>query len=593
MASAKGFAEIDAKAERVGVIGSPSKTISVKVDIVAEASEKRLVGALTYFSFRQESQRQVALGQITEIMLKNHWVEEGTMRSLIRQKGRVDPITERQDVHVADMTVGAVFAENGGAFEQSQLGTIPSTGTDVKLVDNALLDVLLANQGDQLFKIGRIFGTQTYFPAWFRHFSHGPGGAGEAYHVGVFGKTGSGKSVLAKVMLTGYLHHPQMSVIVIDPQGEFYKDFSGTSPVHQYVAKELGRPVTAVNVKDLWLTDSDRTYGFFLEILAKTTFFRNLIIISPENQERAMTEIARILRAKPAGLDKFASKSEPPKPWELHRREVFNKVWAALGEEETQGRIYTSENLARRTGQAHAQADPDEMYAIWAGTARLFSNQGRERAHKLKDLVANLQDATRGHLVVVDISEEQAPRDIQWNDEIKLVIIRKLIEELQRAGEESYRANKRLNALVLLDEAHRYAPRDVSQKDNEELHRMKTVLVDAVRTTRKYGLGWAFISQTLHSLDRELLMQLRVYLFGYGLGWGAEYRALDELIGGNEAIALYRSFRDPETSLGEKQYPFMAVGPVSPLSFSGAPLLFNALRWPDEVLALFRERKTR
>ncbi|GAH90903.1 unnamed protein product, partial [marine sediment metagenome] len=95
----------------------------------------------------------------------------------------------------------------------------------------------------------------------------------------------------------------------------------------------------------------------------------------------------------------------------------------------------------------------------------------------------------------------------------------------------------------------------------------RSIFIDAVRTTRKYGLGWIFISQTLSSLDREILNQIRIYIFGFGLGWGIERQALREIIGGaKEAIRLYQMFRDPQSGLGDREYPFMTIGPISPLS---------------------------
>jgi len=77
---------------------------------------------------------------------------------------------------------------------------------------------------------------------------------------------------------------------------------------------------------------------------------------------------------------------------------------------------------------------------------------------------------------------------------------------------------------------------------------------------------------------------MRLYFIGYGLSWGTELRTLQDLVGGGAYVQLYQSFRDPQTSAiyGEKQYPFMVSGPVSPLSISGAPMFFNALDYYDE-----------
>ena len=172
-----------------------------------------------------------------------------------------------------------------------------------------------------------------------------------------------------------------------------------------------------------------------------------------------------------------------------------------------------------------------------------------------------------------------------WNDTIQALVIRRLLEGIRFAAERAYRAGRGLNTLVLLDEAHRLAPRETP--DNEELKAVRNILIDAVRTTRKYGVGWMFISQTLSSLHREIIGQLRIFFFGFGLGMGAEFKALSELVGGrSKALDLYQLFRDPHSSfdIATREYSFMTIGPVSPLSFAGTPLFFNAFNTPEEFV---------
>ena len=147
----------------------------------------------------------------------------------------------------------------------------------------------------------------------------------------------------------------------------------------------------------------------------------------------------------------------------------------------------------------------------------------------------------------------------------------------------TFKQGKALNTLVVLDEAHRLAPRE--KQENPEFELVKSTLKDAVRTTRKYGLGWMFVSQTLSSLDREIINQIRVYIFGFGLAYGIELQALRDIIGGNEeAIRLYQLFKDPQSTPRQKEYSFMTIGPISPLSFSGIPLFFQALQYPDKFV---------
>src|SRR2546427_1560316 len=116
--------------ERIGVVGSPSSTSQLALDILGAAVTRKLVGELALFRFSQDSTPHYALGQITEILLRNVWHEDPTMRSLIRQRGRVDAVSERQDTHLGQVAISAVFRKNGsGGYQPSILGTVPSTGT--------------------------------------------------------------------------------------------------------------------------------------------------------------------------------------------------------------------------------------------------------------------------------------------------------------------------------------------------------------------------------------------------------------------------------------------------------------------------------
>src|SRR3989454_12067671 len=126
--------------ERPGVVGSRSSTVELALDILGAAVTRKLVGELALFRFPQDATSHYALGQITEVQLKNIWHEDPTMRSLIRQRGRVDAVSERQDTHQGEMTVSAVFARNVKGYEPSILGTVPSTGTHIHLINDDILN---------------------------------------------------------------------------------------------------------------------------------------------------------------------------------------------------------------------------------------------------------------------------------------------------------------------------------------------------------------------------------------------------------------------------------------------------------------------
>jgi hypothetical protein len=186
---------------------------------------------------------------------------------------------------------------------------------------------------------------------------------------------------------------------------------------------------------------------------------------------------------------------------------------------------------------------------------------------------------------VLDLSGEHV-QGLFWNDEIQALVIKRLLDGLKQTAERCYKDDQSLNTLVVIDEAHRLASRDIP-RDEAAARDVRATLVDAARTTRKYGLGWLFISQSLSSLDREILQQLRIFFFGFGLALGQEFQALSQLVGSSgTALDLYRLFRDPHSAfdVASRQYSFMTVGPVSPLSFSGSPLFLNAFNTVEAFL---------
>jgi len=331
-----------AQTERLGVIGSPSSTSELAVDVVGTAVGRKLVGELAMFSFQQDGIAHYSLGQITEIVLRNVWHEDPTMRSLIRQRGRIDAVSERQDTHLGKMTISAVFkyttlssggsgTTDGISYEPSIVGTVPSTGTAIHLVNDDVLDTVLHRYRDQIFYLGQVYGSTPKLPLWFKHFGTGPDGAGEAYHLGIFGKTGSGKSVLAKMALCAYMRYKQMGLLVLDPQGEFAKDFRGKGSGQMRiplasVAKQYGKQVVTLSVRNLVL---DR-WELFQEILFESDFFQQLTMPKGDNRRDACAKLADELRKKKIKLQ------------DLNGRTAFDTAWSILADPKVQQVFYRS-----------------------------------------------------------------------------------------------------------------------------------------------------------------------------------------------------------------------------------------------------------
>ncbi len=563
--------------ERLGVIGSPSSTSQLALDVLGAAVMRKLVGELALFRFNQDSVSHYALGQITEIQLRNIWHEDPTMRSLIRQRGRVDAVSERQDTHLGKMTISAVFQKGGSrGYEPSILGTVPSTGTPIHIVTDEVLDMILHPYSEQIYYLGHVYGSKPKLPLWFKHFGRGAEGAGEAYHLGIFGKTGSGKSVLAKMILLAYSRYPEMALLVIDPQGEFSKDMRGSGsgefplPIGE-LAKKNGKQNQVLTVRNLVL---DR-WELFEQILNESQFFERLTVPQGENRQLACNILSDKLQKANVKLK------------DLYQKQSFERAWALLGDEKVQKVFYRTEASRARFNTALQEAAPNEFFtSFWGPVTELF-REDRSGAKSINKALSWLltPDVENRPILVVDLSKEQA-RDLFWNDKIQSLVIKRLLDGLTQTAEYFYKEGQSLNTLVVIDEAHRLAPKELP-RDDDAARGVRAVLVDAARTTRKYGLGWLFISQTLSSLDTEIIQQLRIFFFGFGLGLGQEFQSLRQLVGSSgTALDLYQLFRDPHSAfdISSRQYSFMTIGPVSPLSFSGTPLFLNAFNNVKEFL---------
>lgn len=572
------IAKIVDATERLGVVGSPSSTSQIGLDILGTAVSRKLVGELALFHFPQDSNRHYALGQITEIQLRNIWHEDPTMRSLIRQRGRVDAVSERQDTHMGQMIVSAVFSENGpGDFAPSIVGTVPATGTPIHIVSDEVLEVLLRPYRKQIFYLGRVYGSTPKLPLWFKHFDKGPDGAGEAYHLGIFGKTGSGKSVLAKKILLAYARHPKMALLVIDPQGEFSRDF-GQKPTQGDFALPVGRIAENMRKQSFVMTVQNLVldrWELFEQIFLESPFFERLTIPKGQNRELACTILSEHLQKEGIKLNS------------LHSRESFDRAWNFLKDEKVQQIFYRSPASRSRFNTALRDADSDDFFRrYWSPMSKLFWD-GRPKARSIEKALKWLLKSNGANrpILVIDLSSRR-DSEILWNEKIQSLVIKRLLDGLSVYAERNYNEGQSLNALVIIDEAHRLAPRARSY-ESDAGRDVGSVLIDAARTTRKYGLGWLFISQTLSSLHTEILQQLRIFFFGFGLGLGEEFRSLRELVGSSgSALDLYQLFRDPHSAFdtASRQYSFMTIGPVSPLSFSGSPLFFNAFNSAEEFM---------
>ncbi len=580
----------DNRNQDIAVVGSPSTNTELTLDLLQEATEERLVGALTAFQAVQNGNPITSVGQIVGIELRNRWHEDSVFRNLVKRTGEIPPITNRQDTRIADLVVGATFRHVDNRYDPEVLGMVPPTGTRVFRIDQDLLDRLLEVYRSEIVYLGRAYANDILYPMWFKHFGSGDGGAGEAYHLGVFGKTGSGKSGLAKFMLAAYARHTQMGILVIDPQGEFTEEFRGNPQGRQRfplrdVVSGQGRPIQIYSISEIQLDD----WATFEEMLCSLRFLEQLGI--PSRSADNARKAAEVIRNALEGAHRLDS---------LGTRQALDAALLAVADQNNATYIY-SQQRARELQQRvqRLQADQNRLTQVfdqsWQPICQLFTagqnrrrlfNYGSEQNPGIVDMLLGTagNSAQSRPVVVIDISRQGNQRF--WSEELQRRMLGKLLNCLISQATTSLTTGQSANVLVLLDEAHRHAPSGRLDEDSEG-ERLRSLLRRAVRETRKYGLGWFFISQTLGGLDSEILQQLRVLAFGFGLAMGAEFDRLRDFAGGDKrALELYQSFRDPQSFPRRdlQEFPFMAVGPISPLAFSGKPLFFTAFTDPQQFV---------
>ena len=558
----------------VGLVGSPSTTGKITVDILEEAVSGSLLGQLVALPHKVSDGHVIAVGTVSEIETRNRWHEDPNMRGVLKQHGQLPHLSAVGDVRTATVLVQAAYhsvtehpspdeppTESGASLPMS-----PTTGASVRRVTDGFLADLLKRHEDEVVFLGHAYNMEEVrLPLMVRHF--GPakdGGAGEAYHSGIFGMTGSGKSVFAAYLIAAQLRHPEMAIIIMDPQGQFTTGEGLPFSLDEW-ARQHRRRVDRYSISDSLQLPQDASV--LMGLLRNTRFFSDILTIkNSTNRESAEAEFERILRDQ-TGWNQVPSATL-----------LATLLTQLVSDEQAMARIYASPQSRERLALSIHRVLDDETdralaLELFGPLHSLFMRDGGRRSLRSILEEALNPDATPRPFIILDFSAPAASEggELLGTAPVKAHILRIVCRHLNLLAEEAYRQSRMLNTLVVFDEAQRFAASDPEDEQSRELAEK---LVDYVRTTRKYGLGWMFITQEATALRRAIYSQLRFRAFGYGLTSGSERTKLGETIADQSALELYRSFVDP-TAVTPRRYPFMLQGPVSPLSFTGAPLFLS------------------
>jgi hypothetical protein len=146
----------------------------------------------------------------------------------------------------------------------------------------------------------------------------------------------------------------------------------------------------------------------------------------------------------------------------------------------------------------------------------------------------------------------------------------------------------------MLDEAHRFANKEPENSgerlDVNDKKSVVAILKQYVRETRKFGIGWMFVTTSLADMDESIVNQTGVRIFGYGLNMGNELERLKQCVTDQSDVDFYLAFPHPLNALEEefRRYSFMITGPCSPFSDTSSPIFLTAFNTPEDFLAANR-----
>ena len=573
----------------VGITGSPSTTLEIAVDITEQSKTSRALGQMVHVLLREDDKDILAVGQIVGLQTRNRWHEDMAFKGVIKRHGALPHLSGIADNRLATVSVQSCFDLSGAGPASHILGVSPSTGEPVNRMDNEAMSKLVAHQEGMITRIGRVYGTNVDMPMWFKHFGKDGGGAGDAYHIGVFGKTGSGKTVAAALMLLGYARNKErMNILVLDPQRQFMLD-QELLPSEKRLRDEIqraGMNYRALDlVRDVYLSAEPRLLA---DLLLANGFVRSAFQLTDEGKRFAVGE----------RIDAYFSGRCNNPAFQLHEQSARRMLsdmlqnWKGKDDEFTDDikYVYSQRNYQERLrsrivalvseldnspasapsalglgGRGAAAPRIPAFLKKWEDVFALFAwkKPGGGKKEPMNEVVRKIVSPQGGELIVLGLGSDSGTRE---NENLQALFLQRIERKIAEEGGAMYAKGERANCLVVMDEAHRFV---AEKSPGPRVRELTREIVDAVRTTRKYGIGHMFITQTLESMDDEILKQMRVFAFGHGLTTGAELRKVGEIVNSKESVALYKSFIDPS---GVKKFPFMFFGPVSPFSATGSPL---------------------
>lgn len=524
--------------------------------------------------------RQQVLGQIRGIELRNQHHEIPLFQAQLRRKGAVPGLSGRADHVTAHVhPVDAVqLGPDGRVVGKVAAGTaIPPTGTTVLIADDKAVARFIPAGTAGLLRIGYLVG-RTHLPIRLPHFARGDDGAGEALHIGIFGKSGSGKSVKTAELIAGRARHRQMGQLILDHDGDLSSlriGDDGTGRPHF----DLGRALVAAGrrLQDVLVIEHDdlrlQAPRDLAVALRQHKFIRHIGVGAGEKENACADKLYEILRERLGDGGRFDTLGYDDVIEEIC--ESFAQTYA-LGQSGTARQRKEAEFKQTATGGTLAER---QMRRAWIAVQAYAS-----RPHAIADVVESaLFD---GQIVFI----RRTDADGTFDDMVLKRVVRTMLDIAKvtyllskgagasggelfgrygylRARFDKYR-RAQVNAVCVLDEAHTVA----GEQEAREEDTVASEIALAIRHTRNYHLGFLVATQEIGALSQRVFRGLHTYIFGFGLKNASEQERVKEILADPSAWKMYEQMPDPKSS---GIYEYAIQGAALPLA-NGAAVTVRA-----------------
>lgn len=591
--------------ENKGIPNSPQKIIALTA----------AVGKMVFLDIEVDNEVYRCLGTITDI--KTHNLMMTAQMESVGAKETAGTLPKGDDFRKLTFSIQATFNRSPGDTQwkkySSALPTSPETRTAVYFLDNDTVQEMVDVE-DTYPTVGFFRGLDTApQPLAIPDF----GGNTGASHSAVIGKSGSGKTATYTYILGTYMCHEQHAIMVIDPQGQWSNE-NGMVMSLQGLAESLGRPVSVLRVaEDIKLPMDEE---IFSRMVSKLNLWKKFRRMGTENLEAFSDAVA-------SGVANL-----PHSEYDKEPRELLSKVFSSIARSSSAlNRIYTRgdrqdafrDDLMRLAGlplidpetgeEALTSAEDLEeveknweaILSVFSPLINLFSSTNIEggKRHPLGGNYGFLKDVFQvrtpnsapAPYVILDMSPSvkvHAAADLMGgkdtglnmqkildNQDVKALILMMVLDEMKKASETAFASTNtgNLNTQIVFDEAWRFAPEGKATPEIEELAKK---LEGFALDTRKFGIGWSYILQSPADLKTGIWRQLTYVYVGYGLV-GDDVKRLESLTDDVKQLDLYRQFIPPKST---GVYPFMLMGPVSPIIFTTAPAFVNVFNNNQDYL---------